>query len=455
MIAVFAIFLLLVGGFIAGVGFHDPDTCWLLALGRWITQHGSLPSIDPFSFTHAASGRPFVLYQWLSEVVFYNVQRFTGLTGLLLFAALIIWTSFVALPLFVMSKRGTTRLAAIAVLALGILSAAFHFLVRPEIFSFLFMSIWLALLTLRVNKKVLLFVLPATMILWCNMHTGFVMGLCVLALFVALDRKNWKTNAAALVLCVAATLVNPWGIGLWQYLPSLFFAPFNKFIVELGPVNLHDPTFYPFFALVICSVIFGSWFQSLLFIVLAVTTNRLIPFAALSIVYGIADRAARNEQKQIKTSELPVLCSTLVACLAIGVFLTAKLVPPEVPQNSPNIRVPTAAMTYLQQKRPAGKLFNDPEFGDVLLWRMDQPPQVFIDSRFDMYGIATINDYRTIANHGAGWRQLIDKYGIDWVFVPPKTPIVKSLTADPSWQTLFADDKAVIMQRLPRTVHTL
>ena len=64
----------LVGVWVAGVALHDPDTCWLLALGREIVQTHAIPAHDPFSWTFAAqeaNGQRFILYQWLSEVVFY------------------------------------------------------------------------------------------------------------------------------------------------------------------------------------------------------------------------------------------------------------------------------------------------------------------------------------------------------------------------------------------------
>ena len=58
-----------IGFWTAGVGLHDPDTCWLLALGRYMYESGHLPATDIFSWSFAGTGRRFIQYQWLSEQI--------------------------------------------------------------------------------------------------------------------------------------------------------------------------------------------------------------------------------------------------------------------------------------------------------------------------------------------------------------------------------------------------
>ncbi len=41
---------------------------------------------------------------------------------------------------------------------------------------------------------------------------------------------------ASLGASICATLINPYGPGLWAYLPHLFFGPINRFIIELQPI---------------------------------------------------------------------------------------------------------------------------------------------------------------------------------------------------------------------------
>jgi hypothetical protein len=470
-ITVFLLFALTLGGFIAGVGFHDPDTCWLLALGRWIVQHTALPSVDPFSYTHVLTGRPFVLYQWLSEVLFYSVQNIVGLTGLLVFCAILLCTSFILLPLWIHSMRRMPMGASFGLIVLAVLSAGFHFLVRPEIFSYLFVSLWLTIIAITetnehlstLNKILLFAVLPQTMLVWCNMHTGFTIGLGILLVYLLAKilQRQWsivKWYALALSLSLIATFINPWGQGLWSYLPGLFFAPFNKYILELRPLSFTDATYYPFIILAFVSLFVAArnWkrlqskpFYILLPVigtVLGVMYSRLIPFSALFMLFSIPELWTSSKVSEPVPRDGAFFVTVLIA-LVSGVVLTAQLVPPQVPQNSPNIHVPNAAIEFLARNQPQGRLLNDPELGDVLLWRMQNPPKVFIDSRFDMYGAELISDYRTIANCRPGWQQLLEKYQIDWIFFPPEAPVARALSSGGSWRSLYADNEAVIMAR--------
>jgi hypothetical protein len=61
------------------VGLRDPDICWILAIGRFITSHNALSFIDPFSSnlsTDAIVGRnlPLMQYQWLVEILFFKMM---------------------------------------------------------------------------------------------------------------------------------------------------------------------------------------------------------------------------------------------------------------------------------------------------------------------------------------------------------------------------------------------
>src|SRR5689334_8033881 len=52
--------------------------------------------------------------------------------------------------------------------------------------------------------------------LWANLHGGFVAGLGVLVVW-AVMRPRWS-SALLVAMAAAATLVNPYGVGLWTFL---------------------------------------------------------------------------------------------------------------------------------------------------------------------------------------------------------------------------------------------
>src|SRR5919108_2820297 len=66
---------------------HNGDVYLELAAGRALT-HGGLVWHDPFPTI--AAGREWLNQQWLSELVFYNLVRVVGMTGLTLLYALLL-----------------------------------------------------------------------------------------------------------------------------------------------------------------------------------------------------------------------------------------------------------------------------------------------------------------------------------------------------------------------------
>ena len=273
-IALGAFFLAIVwsGIFIGGTALHDPDTCWLLALGRWMIENHSLPAIEPFSFTFAGLQRPLVLYQWLSECIFYAAYKAGGLVALLNLIAVLIMTSFVLVPLKLFGATKASWTVGLTVIFLGLVSASVHFLARPECLSYLFLSLSLLLLTMHrfgLRNAVAGAGYPfdwkfvaaqvAIMIVWANCHTGFTSGLVVLALYFLSDtigraifRVRPSLDLAALlafVVAAAASACTPYGFKLWAYIPSLFFANFNYMIAELHAIDFSKAQFFPFFAL--------------------------------------------------------------------------------------------------------------------------------------------------------------------------------------------------------------
>ena len=68
-----ALLLLVVGAVVVLValahGLTDADYFWHVTAGRLMVQSGSVPSIDPFSFTWF--GQPWTPHEWLGEVLIY------------------------------------------------------------------------------------------------------------------------------------------------------------------------------------------------------------------------------------------------------------------------------------------------------------------------------------------------------------------------------------------------
>lgn len=242
----------IVGCWVSATALYQSDTCWFLALGRWIYEHGAVPDLDPFSWTMAiteASGKTvaasqvvannFVVSQWLSALLSYLSTLAGGLLTLLILNDVVIVTAFLSLPIGFVVRRGAPFVAGLALVILAMLTALLCPTSCTEIFSYLFIAVFLQVAhharsaMLWHDDKVfrIAFVLVPLMVLWANLHVGFVIGLLILAgclLGASLGKffKGASSKALTVELAMAlagsllASLATPSGLKLWAVMPQ-------------------------------------------------------------------------------------------------------------------------------------------------------------------------------------------------------------------------------------------
>ncbi len=309
-----------------------------------------------------------------------------------------------------------------------------------------------------------------------------------------------KTLALALGGSLLATLLNPYAFSIYPYVMHILADPINDTIRELKPLSietLKDPFLYPFvafsaFTAVQCLRLNSFLWQPegikkflknfqyghLLFRVLLLVGTfigyrsvRVVPLATLMAVAGLAylwkdcsgglspfNQAVRRLTVGISwkakngLSLLFAIVRWPATCLALaglGAGLTARIVPPELPQGSAAFHPPFKAIEYfnLPDVRPA-RLLNDPHYGVVMMWRLgDACPKLFIDARYYMYSKAWIDDYWEMVSAKPKWRELLNQYEIDCIFVKVKAPLVTALEHDAEWSCVYKDEDAVILRR--------
>lgn len=298
-----------------------------------MVESHSILQTDPFSYTFQSLNRPFVMHQWLSEIIFYYVYKLSGLAGLVYFCTFLVTASFTCIPLYFTTWLRKSYVIALIVIALAPLTTVVRLIARPELFAFVCLASWLILLARLRNtneKSALRWRLIAcfglVMVLWTNLHSSFVLGVCLMLYFVAEDlfcylvgRKNASSSRPfdftafiALAITTCATLCNPYGIGLLKYVSDLVSSPLKLFISEMMPItpeNLAIPLVWPFLAfLFLCMAIivqafseenghadklqqYHRIFSALLMVamvVFAFSCRRYISFCALTLTFQIA-----------------------------------------------------------------------------------------------------------------------------------------------------------------------
>jgi hypothetical protein len=160
----------------------DPDFWWHLRTGQLIVQTRSIPHIDPFSYTKI--GGEWITHEWLSEVLFYGLYELGGYGLLILTFSIIITGAF--LISYLRCPQNTRPYVAGFVLVLGAISTAPTWGVRPQMISLFLTSLFLFLLDgyRRYRKYRFLFPLPFLMMIWVNLHAGFLLGLFLIGIYI-------------------------------------------------------------------------------------------------------------------------------------------------------------------------------------------------------------------------------------------------------------------------------
>jgi len=369
---------------------------------------------------------------------------------------------------------------------LALLLAGSHLLARPHILTWFFGALTLFILSVKREK---LFLLPPLTLVWANFHGGFLVGLLVQAIFLAgflLDHRpssftvrQWWTiagqcNKPALILLLStlAALVTPFGV-------ELFFFPFQVtkevFINNIGEwvaPNLREIWYFRFYLLII--LLFLSlkrerigWTNLLLLLFFINSALRHVRHLSLAgifltpllieLITPWTERlrnlvpAKKAEVKQLALSPFTGPVATLF--FAVALFIIGSANPPAWQRVSEKLftlpeNFSPAAIRYLAEHPPSGKMFNEYSLGGYLLYALDPPPKVFIDGRADMYGEKIFADYGKIARMDKEADALLAQYGVDWIIFPWDRPLVRYLLAGGRWAEAYRDSKVAILVRM-------
>src|SRR2546422_3837698 len=222
------------------------DIGWHIRSGQQITRAHAAPLSDSFSST--MGGKPWFAWEWLYDLAIGISYSSAGLNGVVFLSAGIIALTFSYLFRLLLVRGASLPIAVLFVL-LSASASTIHFLARPHIVSWLLTAIWLQLLDSCEADSIaggrirsIVFWLPALMLLWVNLHGGFLMGFVLLGIYLVaaglrflsqgdgapreLTGKWAKTLGVVIGLCALASFANPYGYKLhvhdYQYLSNRF-----------------------------------------------------------------------------------------------------------------------------------------------------------------------------------------------------------------------------------------
>jgi hypothetical protein len=118
-----------------------------------------------------------------------------------------------------------------------------------------------------------------------------------------------------------------------------------------------------------------------------------------------------------------------------------------IPVRFPEKTTPRAAIDFLRANPIGGNMFNDDNIGDHVIYNLYPQYKVFVDGRLDMYGTRIVKEYEEVISLQPGWRDVLVKYDVNFVFYYADSPLSRILASDEGWRKIYTDNVASIFLR--------
>jgi hypothetical protein len=412
------------------------DLGWHLAAGDLIREQWSIPRYDPWSFT--AENRQWFNLSWLWDVIASIIFQYAGFGGLVLLAVACgaIIAGFLT---SVCLSSGASPIAVwISVLSACLLYPAFtalypniYLAVSPNISTMVF-SVIFYVECLKRTRRILL--LPAMMVLWANLHGGFLLGLIIVGVFcaVALLKRDWadfKFYGFVAAGCFVATLVNPLGWHIYTGAGTVLGHFSQAYITEWWPYyrNVALPGSIPGIIYIVAFVALELFYYrgsgplearllSWLFLFIGLYQFRYMSFFFIFSTVPLAlhlDRLLPKQQNNVAIQRSLLAGGLLAACLLPVVFIRVEPAL-DLPQMLSDQDV-----SYLQTHFQHARVLNQWNYGGLLIFRTRGAVPVFVDGRAStVYPDGLLRDYFKLVDaefDETAWDVTLEKYKIDAV----------------------------------------
>ncbi len=486
----------------AGIGWH-------IRTGQLILATRAIPHADPFSST--MYGQPWYAWEWLYDVLVGGLNKIAGLNGVAFLTASIIALTF-SWTFRLLLRRGTSFPVALILVLLAASASMIHFFARPHVLTWLFTVAWFCVLdsstgnnhesasSAREHHRYL-WLLPLLMILWVNIHGGFLLGFVLLAIYwfaavweyfrlkkdhiedaLQKIRAAKRTRDLALIglLSALATLANPYS---WRLHVHIDHYLSNRFLMdhidEFQSPNFHGVAQKCFAALLLFTLIAlaakrretaAVRLSEALIILFAVYSGlyaaRNIPVSALLLILVIGPRLAdalqslerrrtalgstsphffqrmQSIEGGLRRHIWPIAALALTCWIILhgGALGTKQLVNAHFDAN----RFPSSAVNYFENHDLHGPILAPDSWGGYLIYRLYPQVKVAVDDRHDFYGEQFLKSYLKMMHVEPGWQNFLERYPVRYVLLPKGSALANILAETPHWQPVYSDDVAIV-----------
>lgn len=424
---------------------YQTDLWHHLARGKIIVEEGKI--LDEDRFTYTVPGKQFQDVNWLSQVIFYRLYQVGGLELLQVVNALMM-SAVVAMLVWLAQRRSGSLLIACGVGLFAFIGLWQLILIRPQTIAFVLFVLLYAALELADEKPWLLVFAPLLLALWVNIHGSFPIGLVLIGcyLFAAVvdgwwkngravmhDRRVWRLAVCLVVACLA-TLANPYGWRVYEYVGLTSGTAAARKIDEWLPPGLSQIVgkvwvasmlgMFVLFALPGKRPTIRQVCLVLCFLPPACGSVRMIAWWLFIIAPIAAELLAANlptatiapqEEDQPKLSA-GIVCGLLLVGMVVSVPWLERWNPIFPRIRSPH-RVEYDLQKIVDQIPRGSRVFTRFEWSEYLTWAAGPETKVFMDGRIEIFPNEVWEEYTAVTNGAESWERILDAFAVEYLLI--------------------------------------
>ncbi len=485
--------LLLAGVFVAASLFplHHSDLWGHLSFGRWMVEHGQLPTSDPFGIAPAADR--FQNPAWLSQLLGYLLYEQLGGDGLSLAQALLMMSTVGLVTLACWRRGCQLGIACLAGLACFLISLPVAGVLRPQLLATALAAALLVLLSSPRQGWSNRLAVGLLMALWCNLHGSVPLGLALLlaaALGQTLDwvrtgRSELGENSPARSLGGTWSLVlagllgaccQPHGLyallDLFRFTGHPLLSQLNEWR-PLTPASLGGALF--FVSLLATGILLRisprRWSACDVLLVVAGgaavwSANRMLAWWAIVLPWVLAPHlqalvSAARPRRRLAHATLPcaddaaaprrgwvgllVVIAALIWSPASRSLITGQL-RPMATVVSP--ATPFFVGEQVEARELAGRFWAPLDWADYCLWQGQGRLQPLLYTHVHLADPQVWSDYQELSRGGTQWLEVAQRRGLRWLVLDNRRngQLYLNLEQQPSCRVRYQDEQATLVE---------
>jgi hypothetical protein len=448
-----------------------------LLFGKQMLENHQIINTNLLSYTNPDFH--YVNSHWLSEILFYLILAATGFNGLILFTAAISLLTFSLLFVYCLKRFNLFGLLLSSIICVKLLSSRID--IRPELFSYLFLAIFLVILfKFREKYSKLIFLLIPIELVWTNLHINFAVGILLIGLFLVDNLwsnklrlvKSGKTIFAVFVLSLASTIINPnlingaifpltfnsnYAFPILENQSIFYLSTLLNYQLFIGVETVIISLFILLFyyrkkAYLIDWLLFFTFSLGIILAIRNISLFALAIFIPLTRALGFLFKdLSIFLEKNLSRNKLNFLKIFAIFCLNVAILGSIIKVLSYQEFGLGTVESGKKAVDFYLKNKLTGPIYNNFDAGQYLAYRLFPQEKVFMDGRPEAYPKDFfLKIYNPAQESPQDFEKISQKYKFNVIFMFhyfQSSENLSYLLNNSGYKLVYLDDTSLIMLR--------